>query len=676
MPTKVYSPLGYMLHQIHQCWCAGMRLKKLTDMHMVVFISLAVAGVVLGARQMSLLEPLELTIFDQMMRLRADPGIDPRLLVVEVTEADIRLQKRWPIADQAIAQALEKLRRQQPNVIGLDILRDIPNQPGHDQLLAQLSKPNVIAITYLGNTPKESVPPPSSVPSDRIGFNDVLTDGDNVVRRNLMFVTDGATTFTSLATQLTLAYLAGACPQSTTQPKLPPNCHSIQPETTASGDLQLDKTVFTWLQSNSGGYQTIDAGGYQILLNYRSAENVAHRVTLTQVLTDQVDPRWVKGKIVLVGVTAPSGKDEFATPFSAAATGNRKMAGVLLHAQMVSQLLMAVFDRQPLFWFWSESVEILWIVGWTVLSGILAWLMRRTLVLGGISVMVLALIFALGFGIFSQQGWVPLASPALGAILAGSIVVVYRAQQSHRQQQMVMKLLGQNTSPEIATALWEGRDRLLSAGYLPGQTLTATMLFTDIHNFTSISEQLPPQIVMSWLNEFLTAMTQEVQAHQGITNKFTGDGLLAVFGVPVPRTTLAAITADARRAVTCALAMGDRITILNQQWQQRNLPTIQTRIGIFTGPVMVGSLGGKDRLEYGVIGDSVNIAARLENYAKDKQICTCRILIAGETWTHLQNDFTVEPWGMLPLKGKQHLVDVYRVIGYADTSGDRQNADR
>jgi class 3 adenylate cyclase len=191
------------------------------------------------------------------------------------------------------------------------------------------------------------------------------------------------------------------------------------------------------------------------------------------------------------------------------------------------------------------------------------------------------------------------------------------------------------------------------------------MLFTDIRNFSTLSEQMLPENLLEWLNEYLSAITEEVKVNHGIINKFTGDGLLAVFGVPVNRLTQIEVSQDARLAVECALAMRDRLQELNLDWEQRSLPIAQMRVGIFTGPIVAGSLGGKDRLEYGVIGDSVNIAARLESYAKDQQIEACRILIAKDTLVHLQDKFAVEPWGPLALKGKQQMIDVYRVLGYA-----------
>ncbi len=177
---------------------------------------------------------------------------------------------------------------------------------------------------------------------------------------------------------------------------------------------------------------------------------------------------------------------------------------------------------------------------------------------------------------------------------------------------------------------------------------------------------------MAWLNPYLSAMTEEVLNHNGIVNKFTGDGIMAVFGVPVARTTSEEIAQDAQNAVSCALAMSDRLQQFNQEWQQQGLPEVGMRIGIFTGSVTVGSLGGKHRLEYGVIGDSVNVASRLESCEKDRQPDLCRVLIARETLEYLQGECQVESWGELMLKGRDNPVEVYRVIRrISDASGEQ-----
>ncbi len=194
----------------------------------------------------------------------------------------------------------------------------------------------------------------------------------------------------------------------------------------------------------------------------------------------------------------------------------------------------------------------------------------------------------------------------------------------------------------------------------------ATLMFTDLKGFSTISERLSAEQLLNWLNEYFEVMTGVVVDHHGVINKFTGDGLMAAFGVPIPRESWDEIAQDAQRAVDCALAMGEGLSKLNQRWQTEGLPEVQMRAGIFSGSVVVGSLGSKARLEYGVIGDGVNTASRLESVDKHRQPSACRVLIAQETLNYLEDRYEVEAWGALTLKGKAEQVEVFRVIGAGD----------
>lgn len=656
---------------------------RLANLPAIVLVPLAIASASLTAtggtvllRQIGALQRFELSAYDQMVRFRPDHQPDPRLLVVAITEADIKAQKRWPLSDETVAAALQRLQQYQPRVIGLDLYREIPHEPGNAALAKQLQQPNVIAITKMPDPEDLGVQPPPSVPLDRVGFNDIPIDPDGVVRRSLLFAdvppgsSIGATTvgegdvltFYSFALQVTLTYLK-------------PEGISPEQGRVNENNLRLKDVEYFPLTRTDGQYQTIDDRGYQILLNYRRQRGIANQVTLTQVLNGSLKPEQVRDKIVLIGTTARSAKDIFLTPYSSAEQEAPSMPGVFIHAQTVSSLLSQVLDRQPMLWFWADWVEVGWIGGWALIGGCLAWFARHPIALTLSATIAVSALLGSGYVSLLHQGWIPVAAPLTSLAATATIVVVHRAQQAQRQQQMVMKLLGQNTSPAIATTLWKSRDRLLKSGKLPGQRLTATMLFTDIRNFSTISEEMAPEDLLEWLNEYLSDMTQEVQANQGIINKFTGDGLLAVFGVPMNRTTPIEVSHDAQLAVSCALAMGDRLNQLNRDWQQRGLPQIQMRVGIFTGPIVVGSLGGKDRLEYGVIGDSVNIASRLEGYEKQRQSELCRVLIAEDTLKHLQHKFVVESWGPAALKGKNQLVEVYRVLGYARDAAPMNSSD-
>lgn len=619
----------------------------------IALTCVSITGTLASLRSLGVLERLELATYDQMVRSRPDKAMSDRLLIVGISEKDIQSQKRFPLSDRTIATALRQLQVHRPRVIGLDLYRDFPYEPGHAELVKQLQQPNVIAITKLADTEDIGVPPPASVPSERVGFNDILTDPDSVVRRSLLYAE--ADYNHSFAMRVTLAYLKK---------------DGIRPITSKEGHLQLGKSVIAPLEQTDGQYQKLDAAGYQTLLDYQSRQQIAPQVSLAQVLQGKVNPTLIKDRIVLIGTTARSNKDVFVTPYSASDRNTASTPGVVVHGQAVLALLDSALVGKSVFWFWDEWQELTWLGFWSLLGGTLAWFVRNPFVFGLAGTVTILTLLGVGYGVFLKQGWIPVAVPALGFGATAVLVVIYRAQQAHRQQQMTMKLLGQNTSPEIATALWQSRDRLLRSGKLPGQKLIATMLLTDIKNFSTISEQMLPENLLEWLNEYLSVITHEVRSRQGIINKFTGDGMLAVFGVPVNRTTPIEVSHDAQQAVACAMAMGDRLRELNQNWQLRGLPTIEMRVGIFTGPVVVGSLGGKDRLEYGVIGDSVNIAARLESYEKVRQSDLCRVLIAKETLVHLQDKFVVEAWGPLDLKGKRQKVEVYRVLRWAEGFSD------
>ena len=615
----------------------------------ITLATLTVTSFLLGVRHLGALQSLEVMAYDRMVQRRQNQQPDPRLLIVGITEEDIQAMNQWPLSDGLVAKLLANLLELNPAVIGLDLYRDLPSLEGREALKTQLKNEKIIAIHNLGDEENSPIRPPESVPVERIGFNDLVLDSDSVVRRNLMFANnDEGETFFSFSLQLVLHYLGS---------------RNITPENGEHPDeIIWGKARFYPLTPNSGGYQDIDEQGYQILLNYRADQALARQVSLQEVLNQTIDPILVEDKIVLIGAIAPSAKDLFLTPYSPGRRNNPKMAGVLIQGQMVSQLLDAVLGERPLFIFWPEWVEMLWIGSWALIGATFAWCSRDPLIgiLG--SPILLVVLGGLSFSLFLEGRWVPVITPALGFGLTSGIMIAYRAQQAQQQKQIIMRLLGQNTSPAVAEALWSNRDQLLSGGKLPGKRLVATLLFTDLKNFSTVSESMPPEDLLEWLNEYLAHLTQLVQEHHGIINKFTGDGIMAAFGVPVMRTTEEEIAADAKDAVACALAMRERLMELNENWQKRGLPVISMRVGIYTGPIVAGSLGGKDRLEYGLLGDTVNIASRLESCEKERQPHICRILIADKTMVYIKDEYELESWGLMSLKGKHQTVDVYHVV--------------
>jgi CHASE2 domain-containing sensor protein/predicted Ser/Thr protein kinase len=397
--------------------------------------SLLTTGILIGLQLLGGLEPLELRLYDQMVRLRPDLKPDPRLLVVGITDADIK-QRPWPFADRVFAQALRKLQSYHPRVIGLDIYRDHPNPPGATELQTSLQASNVIGIFTLGNFQEPSIDPPP-MPLERVGFNDLLTDPDGVVRRFL--ISGGGHSSVSLL--LTEAYfqLQGLRPQNDPQ--------NSQQVTWGAGR-------FFPLQSSSGGYQRLDHQGYQILLDYRNRGNIAPIISLEDLLTDRFDPAWVNDRIVLIGTIAPTAKDLFFTPYSPGLRDQFKMPGVMVHAQIVSQLLDAVEGQRPTFRFWPSWAEFLWLWVWAVGGACLTQQVRHPLSLVLVGTGIGGGLVALQMGLFLTHVWIPTIAPLLAFVTsAGGMITYSRYQVQQEQQRLMQRAENQQESIAVLQAL-------------------------------------------------------------------------------------------------------------------------------------------------------------------------------------------------------------------------------
>lgn len=372
--------------------------------------SLVITALLVALRQIGGLQSLELLAFDYMTRLQTDQGPDPRLLVVEVTEEDIRAQSEWPMSDQTMAEVLGKLQSHQPRAIGLDIYRDIPQGDGYAALAEILKQPEIIAIESLGISESDSIPAPQAIAPEQVGFNDFIIDQDGILRRSLLFASLGDEKLYSFALRLGLKYLEA-------------EDYAFSVDRDA---LTIGSAEFSPLMPSSGGYDNIDSSSYQMLLEYRSSTLISRQVTLSEVIADEVDPGWIEDKIVLIGVTAPSKKDFFYTPYSSEENNEHVMAGVLVHAQMVSQILSSVLDGRPIFWYLPDVVEVGWIWVWSLAGGYLVWRMKRSVLLGAALVGSGVGLGGLCLGAFAATGWIPFAAPLLGLVLTSGALITYQ----------------------------------------------------------------------------------------------------------------------------------------------------------------------------------------------------------------------------------------------------------
>ncbi len=431
--------------------------------------SIAITALLVALRQIGGLQSLELLTFDYLTRLQADQGPDPRLLVVEVTEEDIRTQQEWPLSDQTIATVLAELQRHGPKAIGLDIYRDIPQGEGYEALVETLQSPEIIAIEGLGMSENDNIPPPPAIAPDQVGFNDFIIDPDGIVRRSLLYATLGEDQLYSFALRLSLQYL---------DPKAYPLSADLQA-------LSIGTTKFLPLMPNSGGYDNIDTTGYQLLLDYRSSSAIARTVTLSEVLAGQVEPSWIRDKVVLIGVTAPSQKDFFYTPYSSKEDNEHVMAGVVVHAQMVSQILSSVLDAEPHFWSLPNSAEIGWIWVWSMAGGFLVWRMKRSVLLGAFIVASAAVLGGLCAIAFTLTGWIPFVAPLLGLVLTSTALITYQV----FYQSFYDPLTGLPNRALLVRQLKQSLKRSHQANI----SINCAVLLLDLDHFKAINESFGHQ---------------------------------------------------------------------------------------------------------------------------------------------------------------------------------------
>ena len=615
---------------------------------------LAVAGV----RLLGGLQPLELAAYDTYLNSRPNAAWrDDRVVAVLIDDEDIRRLGQWPLTDETLARVVENLAQAGPATVGFDLYRDLPVAPGTARFEQVLSAHQQVyfVMKFGGQNAARVAPPPALGGSERVGFADLIVDPGGFVRRGLLFMDDGQTLGYSFAWRLALPYLAAR--------GVTPAAGIPNPE-----HLRLGQVTFRPLEANDGPYVRADPAGYQFLIDYKGGANPFRTFSLTDVLEKRVPPDALRDRIVLVGVSADSVKDFFLTPFNHRQTDLAGTPGVLVHAQVVSQLLRAGIDGER---------PMAFLPPWALYAGMLVWSLIAVAtalwvrVLGAFTLLAsleTAALLGGTYAAFLAGWWVSVVPLALVGIVCAGLSIAYLSSLERKERRYLMDIFSKQVSPDVAEEMWRSRDEFIKGGRLEPRLLTATILFTDLHNFTPVAERLSPTELMDWLNLYMDRMAGLVMQHGGVVDDYFGDAIKADFGVPIARTDKAAMDEDARHAVRCALAMGVALEAMNRDWEAAGLPHISMRVGIATGEVVAGCLGSAQRMKFTTLGDIVNTAARLETYGKDDPNVTAvdsisRVLISEETARRIGDGFITTRVGALKLKGKETVVNVYRVEG-------------
>jgi CHASE2 domain-containing sensor protein/CheY-like chemotaxis protein/nitrogen-specific signal transduction histidine kinase len=370
-----------------------------------------VSGVVIGLRWSGALQALEWQALDQCFQQRPVEPPDPRIILVTIDEADITRLSQWTISDADLAKVLENIQQQQPRVIGLDLYRNLPVEPGHSDLLRVFqSTPNLIGIEKVAGSLQGAAiaPSPALAKLGQVSASDVVVDDDGTVRRALLSLRNlQGQTVLSLPVRLALLYL---------------QAEGIQLEVLDRdrSHLRLGKAEFLPLQPHAGGYVQADVGGYQMLSNYRRLQPSFSRISLSEVMAGKIPANLMRDRIVLIGTVAASLGDRLNTPRPDLIDSLPGTPGVMLHADVTSQLLSAAIDGRPLLRSWAEPWEWGWMIGWAWLGAAIGWRVRspqRT----GIGILLISGTLVLAtYWLFLQGWWVPLV-PALLTLVGAAV---------------------------------------------------------------------------------------------------------------------------------------------------------------------------------------------------------------------------------------------------------------
>ena len=390
----------------------GLETSLVNFLKTVVVTSLVVTGCLSFFRFAGAFESWELAVYDGFFSQKPIEPLDDRLLVVGIDEKDMQSRREYPIKESTVVDLIQALEVHNPTAIALDFALDFPQ--GTDAERAELeallaSKDNIVSACIMSSPSFPGVPPGPGVSEDQVGFADFPQDRDGIIRRAILISTPSEVNggevvqshlcnqpdvqLFSLSFLLALIYLEEV---------------GLFAEQTESGALVWDNTLISRLLERSGGYARSGATDYQIMLNYRAPRDAVRTVSLTQVLENQVDPDWIRDRVVLIGYTSPVVGDILTTPYEETTPGFRGMYGVMVHAQATSQIISAVLDGRPLIYAWPELGDILLVGVCSFVSGIIAFYIRRWALLIIVTIGSISLLWIFAYVVFLVGFWLPI----------------------------------------------------------------------------------------------------------------------------------------------------------------------------------------------------------------------------------------------------------------------------
>lgn len=592
-------------------------------------LTIAAWLVLAGIVRTGLLDSLELNGHDLLVSAAEPSPPSNQLAVVDFDDAAVR-DLGFPIRRSVLAEVLRRVSAGGPEVVGIDVLLSERRAPEEDRAMAE-------ALAEAGNVILASSFATDRLPASEplaefrehaleVAFVNLWVDSDGFIRRMFLGMRTPEYSGTSFPLALASNYLGQPLQAG------PPGTYRL-----GRTEVRLDGT----------GLNTALIGTW-------NPQPAAEVVAVQRLLAGGFDPLVFKGKIVLIGQSSAAAKDSYATPvfrFRSAGRGGAFLPGAEIHAAAVATLLG------------GKTVRVLGPLGlWTTNLAVIGLVIALILGLKPLHSLPSVLAVAATTWLAAQalysghRVWMPFVSTGAAILMALPVGLGYRFLRerwlkslAEAERRELMSLFERYVSSEVAAEIWQRRTEIV----LAGQERMATVLFSDIRSFTALTAGRPSAEVLAWLNDYFNAMSAVVKQNGGFLNKFIGDGLMVVFGVPISQ----GVAEDARRSVRAALQMLDQVERLNARAGPTR-PRLAIGIGVHTGPLTAGGVGSRDRLEYSVIGETVNLASRLEALTKEFKT---EIVISSATEELVRGHFETRPLGETAVRGFSGQVRVYAV---------------
>ena len=613
-------------------------------------LTLGVTAACTAAYRYKLFQHADHILYDLHFRWKsAQPSSGTVTLVLMDQQSAERLgRKKGSWSRRHMASALENLCKAGAEVIGLDMVFFAPAADAEeDRTLAAAMDQcgNVILARFVAVEGRSEVSPLPMFQNAMIGdgFINMVPDRDGVLRKipflSIKPVEGGLSVSPSFSLEMVRAF--------------------------RNLDFTFDFSHGDHFYLGGPQDERLELPYPDLRIHYIGREEAFTRLSYADVVLNRFPPRAVREKIVLIGSTLATDNDVFATPFSGSSgvkerfggtfgeilTGDvgRKTAGVTCHAHAIETILQETYIDT------AGMPLVLLLVILSGLAGLVFYPQRPGAFWGlGILSLVAASILGLSHWAFSEHLlWVE-AAPALGAIGVQYILGIgVQRSYSRRRTQIVTGLFGKYVSRGVVEDLLRGNiDESLE-----GRSVEVTVLFTDLRSFTSISESLTPRETGKLLNTYFDAMIPVVFHHGGTLDKLIGDAIMAFFGAP------AEVPDHPVCGALTALDMENALRDLRTGGGVKGIERLAMGVGLNTGTVTAGNLGSQSFMDYTVIGDTVNLASRLEGLNKHYGTT---VLLSGETAGRLDDRFLVRELDLVRVKGKELPVSIYELVGVKD----------